>query len=110
MIEWNFTATEARLLYGLIASFVVPFVVSLLKRSDWQPRTKVMLAMVVAVAAGFLSEFAAGTLDGPISAIVAGVAIFTAAQAHFATWFQALGAEDRLMEDRAVADRLSMLQ
>lgn len=104
--NWTFTSTEARTLYGLIASVVVPFVVSLLKRADWPAWAKVLLAVVVSVIGACLSEYAAGTLDGPVSVVMVAIGIFTASQAHFATWFQSLGAEQRLTEDKQLTERM----
>lgn len=108
-ISWTFTGDEARMLYGLLTSLLVPFVVSYLKKVTWPPWAKVALAGFVSLAGAFLSEYAAGTLDGPVSIVMVAIGIFTAAQAHFATWFRATGAEDRLTQDAPSIERLRML-
>jgi len=96
MVMITFSPEDAQIVYGLIASFLVPFVISALKRASWSAGAKFALAVVVCLLAGALSVYMAGTFTGPTSVIVVGAAIFTAAQAHFATWFQSLGLESWL--------------
>lgn len=93
----TFTPADAQVLALLLASVIVPFVVSLIKRQAWSPVAKLALAVLVSAAGGFLAEYASGDLAGVTSVIVAGGIVFTAAQAHFATWFQGLGLEDVLV-------------
>ena len=94
-MEFTFTKDDAQLVIGFLASVAVPFVVSWLKRASWPPAANLIVALVLSLAGGLLTEYIAGTLDGG-SVIAAGLAVFVASQAHFATWFQSLGAEAAL--------------
>jgi hypothetical protein len=94
-MEWTFTKDDAQLIIGFLASVAVPFLVSWIKRASWQPVVSLIVALVLSLAGGLLTEYIAGTLDGG-SIIAAGLAVFVASQAHFATWFQGLGVEKAL--------------
>jgi hypothetical protein len=95
-LELTFSPQDAQVLSLLLASIGVPFVVSLIKRQSFAPIVKLLIALAVSAAGGFLAEYASGTLDGVSSVIVAGGIVFTAAQAHFATWFSGLGLDAAL--------------
>jgi hypothetical protein len=99
-IHFTFTQDDARIVFGLLSSFAVPFVVSAIKQYHWSNRTNFLIAVGISLLAGFLTEYIAGTLSGTkehaASAVVVAIGIFTAAQAHFATWFQSLGFEKAL--------------
>lgn len=95
-MHFTFSPEDANVLSLLLASILVPFVVSLIKRQSFAPVVKLLLAVAVSAAGGFLAEYAAGSLTGVESVIVAGGIVFTAAQAHFATWFSGLGLDDAL--------------
>lgn len=94
-MNFTFTPNDARLVAGFLASVVVPFVVSYLKQPSWPPWLRLVVALVLSLAGGLLTEYIAGTLDGgPV--IVAALAVFTASQAHYKSWFEGLGIEARL--------------
>lgn len=90
MFTFGFTPEEARILYGMLVTFLVPFVVNAIKQRGWSKNVNVALSIGVALAAAVLSEWAAGTLVLGSSIVVAAGVVFTAAQAHYATWFRAL--------------------
>ena len=92
-MEFTFTQTDAQVLYAFLASVLVPMLVSLFARPSTPSGAKATLAVVASVAGALLSQYAAGAFDGG-SIVVAAVGIFTASQAHFATWFQSLGWND----------------
>jgi hypothetical protein len=92
MFVWSFTPEDARVLFGLLASLGVPFVVNFFKRQSFSRAANVAIAIAVSILGAVLSEWAAGTLTPGSAAIAAGV-IFTAAQAHYASWFSALFGE-----------------
>lgn len=94
-MEWTFTKGDAQLIIGFLTSVLVPFVVSWLKQASWPPVLNLVAALVLSLIGGLLTEYIAGTLDGG-SIIAAGLAVFVASQAHFATWFQGLGVEQAL--------------
>jgi hypothetical protein len=94
-MDFTFTKDDAQLIIGFLASVAVPFLVSWMKRASWQPVVSLIAALVLSLAGGLLTEYIAGTLDGG-SIIAAGLAVFVASQAHFATWFQGLGVEQAL--------------
>lgn len=89
----TFTPADAELLSGFVASVLVPFAVSWLKQEDWPDWLKLVLALALSVLGGFLAKYASGELASVTSVIAAGMMIFVAAQANFATWFQGLGFE-----------------
>lgn len=94
-MTWQFTSTEAQLLLDFIVSVAVPFIVSWLKQDSWPKIARFVLAILIAAAGGLLSSYLAGDLSGA-SIIVSVLAVFTAAQVHYASWFQGLGLEDVL--------------
>lgn len=105
----TFTQDDARIVFGLIASFVVPFIVSGFKRWQWPTVAKFALAVGVSLAAGGISEYLAGAFtfgpeSSPRSAIVVAAAIFTASQAHYASWFRALGLDNWLNPEQVYID------
>lgn len=89
---FTFTPQDAQIVLSFLASILVPFVVSLIKRQSWPSWLSVVVVVVVSLIAGALSQYASGTLTGG-SVIAAAALIFAAAQAYYATWFQALGFE-----------------
>jgi uncharacterized membrane protein YccC len=95
-VHFTFTPQDAQVLALLLASVVVPFVTSLIKRASFTPAVKLLIAVLVSAAGGFLAEYASGSLVDVSSVIVAGGIVFTASQAHFATWFGALGLDEVL--------------
>lgn len=92
--QWTFTPEDARLVYALLASVLIPFVVGLLGRLSLSKGAKFGAAVLLSIVGAVLSEYAAGTLAGPMSAVAAFTLIFTAAQAHFASWFKGLGLDE----------------
>jgi protein-S-isoprenylcysteine O-methyltransferase Ste14 len=94
MFVWSFSPDDARVAFGLLASLLVPAVVQALKQRSWPTAAKVAVAVLVSIVGAVCSEWAAGTLTAG-SAIVAAGVVFTAAQAHYATWFSALFVEER---------------
>lgn len=94
-MDWTFTQQDAQLIFGFIASVLVPFVVSFIKRYSWPNSVKLGLTITMALLGAVVSQYAAGALDGG-SVVVAALGIFIAAQAHFAAWFQGLGFERML--------------
>jgi len=90
------TSDDARIVYGFIASLIVPFVVSLLKRRSWPGWVKLSLAVLLSIAGAVASQYAAGELT-TAHLLPAVIGIFTAAQAHYSSWFRGLGLEDWLM-------------
>lgn len=94
-MQLTFTQSDAQLVAGFLASVLVPFVVSWLKQPSWPSWLRLVVAVLVSLVGGLLTVYIAGGLDGG-SIIVAALAIFTASQAHFASWFQGLGIEARL--------------
>ena len=96
MIVWTLTPDAARVLFGFLATVAVPFLTALLARPDWPKAARFGVAVVVSLVAALLAEYAAGTLAGPLSAAQAFAVIFTAAQAHYASWFKGLGLDDAL--------------
>jgi hypothetical protein len=96
-MELIFGVQEAELLYGFLASVIVPFVVSLIARLESEKWVKFALAVLVSVAAGLLSEFAAGNLSAG-SAIIAAVGVFMVSQRHFQTWFKGAGFDEALLK------------
>ena len=95
-IQWTFTPDDARLVYALLASVAIPFLVGLLSRLSLSSGAKFAAAVLLSIVGAVLSEYAAGTLSGPMSAVAAFTLIFTAAQAHFASWFKGLGLDEWL--------------
>jgi hypothetical protein len=94
-MEWTFSKEDAQLVVGFLASVAVPFIVSWLKRASWKPVLSLIVALVLSLVGGLLTEYIAGTLDGGLI-IAAGLAVFVASQAHFVSWFQGLGVEQAL--------------
>lgn len=95
-MRFTFTPADAELLYGVLASVAVPFVVSYLKKQHWPDWAKVLLAVAISLVGGGLSAYVAGKFDGALldtgmSVIQAGGVVFMAAMVHFKTWFQPLG-------------------
>lgn len=108
-MNFSFTQDDARIVYGLIASFIVPFVVSWLKRWNWPTPAKFALAVLVSIIAGGISEYLAGQISygdgvGTRSAIVVAAGIFTASQAHYASWFRGLRLDDWLNPEQVYID------
>lgn len=99
-MEWTFSQADAQVLYGFIASVLVPFVVAFIKRCHWPDWVKLALAILVSVVGAVVSQWLAGALNGG-SVIIAALGIFTAAQAHFKSWFQALNLDDWLAPGEA---------
>lgn len=96
-VVFTFGPDEATLLIGFLTSVIVPFVVSLFANPNMSSGAKVALAIVVSAVGGFLTTFAAGTFSGEtVNPIVASLAVFTAAQTWFKSWFQGLGLDDVL--------------
>lgn len=94
-MQWTFTQADAQVLYGFIASVLVPFVVAFLKQCHWPDWVKLVVAIGVSILGAVVSQWLAGALNGG-SVIIAALGIFTAAQAHFKSWFTALGLDDWL--------------
>lgn len=88
-MEFTFTPQDAQLVAGFLASILVPFIVSWLKQPSWPSWVRLAVAVLVSLIGGLLTVYIAGGLDGG-SVIVAALAIFTASQAHFASWFRGL--------------------
>jgi ABC-type uncharacterized transport system permease subunit len=101
-MELTFSKADAQLVIGFLASVAVPFITSWMKRASWAPAVSLIIALMLSLGGGLLTEYIAGTLDGG-SIIAAGLAVFVASQAHFATWFQSLGAETALNPWKAPA-------
>ncbi len=89
MFDFTFSPVEAQLVFGFLASVVIPFIVSFLVRPDTAKRTKLAVAIVASVVGAVLSQYAAGELSGG-SAVVAALGVFVASQGHFASWFSGL--------------------
>lgn len=92
-----FGPDEATLLIGFLTSVVVPFVVSLIAKPDMPKGQKLAIAILVSTVGGFLTTYAAGSFSGAtVNPIVAGMAVFSAAQTWFASWFRGLGLDEAL--------------
>jgi hypothetical protein len=89
------TQTEAEVLLNFLASVVVPFAASWLKQPSWPKPARFAVAAVLSVLGALLAQYLAGALDGG-SVILAAIGVFTAAQAHYRSWFEGLGLEDWL--------------
>lgn len=91
----DFTPEQAATMVALISSIVAPFIVSFIKRAHWRPWQSLLLALGVSLAGGALSAYAEGRLTGG-SVLGMGLEVFVFSQAHYTSWFQALGLEDWL--------------
>ncbi len=100
-MEFTLTPAEAQVLYVFLASVLVPFVVSFLSKEQTRSKTKLAIALAVSLLGGLASEYASGAIDlgkpDVMSIVTAGAAVFTASQAHFSTWFTALGYDANLL-------------
>lgn len=101
-MQFTFTPQDAQLVAGFLASVVVPFAVSWLKQPSWPSWLRLTAAALFSLIGGLLTVYVAGTLDGG-SVIVAALAVFTASQAHYKSWFEGLGIEARLNPVEATA-------
>lgn len=93
-MDFVFTPAEAQVLLGLLASVIVPFLVSLFTKPDTNKFAKLALAALTSLAGGALTVYIDGGLTG--SVILAGAAVFTASQVHFASWFSGLDIDAKL--------------
>ena len=91
-MEFTFTTQDAQVLYGFLASALVPLIVGWLSRSTWPAWARFALAVLVSVLMAALSQYAAGALSTG-SFIVAIAGVFTVSQGFFASWFKGLGFE-----------------
>ena len=91
-MEFTFTTQDAQIVYGILASALVPLIVGWLSRSTWPGWARFALACVVSVLMAALSQYAAGALSTG-SFVVAIAGVFTVSQTFFGTWFKGLGLE-----------------
>ena len=87
-LVFTFSPIEAQLVLGLLASIAVPFVTAFFSRPDTNKWVKFAVAIVLSLIGGGLTVYISGALTG--SVLVAGAAVFAAAQVHFASWFKGL--------------------
>lgn len=96
-VVFTFGPDEATLIIGFLTSVVVPFVVSLFANPNMSGGAKVAIAVAVSAIGGFLTTYAAGAFSGEVvNPIVASLAVFTAAQTWYKSWFQGLGLDETL--------------
>lgn len=92
----EFTSQDAVMVYGFLASFAVPWLVSFLKQIQWNRYVKLGLAFGTCVAAALLSLYAAG-VDFTLYTVTGMIfAVFGLATANYKTWFTELGLDDVL--------------
>jgi multidrug efflux pump subunit AcrB len=82
---------DAKSLYAMLASLLVPFMVAILKDNQWDKRAKLALAIVTSLFGSLLSIWAAGSPMSGGTLIGTALLILAASQAHYATWFSSLG-------------------
>ena len=89
-MDLPFTQADAQTLLTVFLPFLVPYIVSWLKRPDSTKLANLLVAIGVSVLAGALAAYAGGQLTDATSVVAAGALIFAQAQAHYATWFSSL--------------------
>ena len=93
-MDFTFSPAEAQVLLGLLASVVVPFLVSLFSKPTTNKYVKLGLALVTSLVGGALTVYIDGGLTG--SVILAGAVVFMASQVHLVSWFAGMGWKDAL--------------
>jgi len=87
---------DAKNLYAMLGSLLVPFVVSILKKNAWDKKAKVTLAGMTSLFGALVSIYSAGAPMTASTLFGTGLLIFAAAQAHYAAWFSSLGFDQQL--------------
>lgn len=89
-MAFTFSAADAQTLLTVFFPFVLPFVIRYIKQDGFSKSVNLAIAVVVSVLAGALACYAGGTLTNEVSVVTASALIFAQAQAHYATWFEAI--------------------
>jgi len=86
-----FSVNDAIVLYSLLTSAIIPFIVSILKQNTWPNEVKFTLALLLSLVGGYLNLIISGSAITGISLIALFGLLFTASQAFYKYIFKPLG-------------------
>lgn len=95
-ISFALTPESALALYGVLSSFAVPLLTSLIKQNHWSRRRKILLAAALSIVGALATLYGSHQLDNAFDVAGLALLIFTASQPLYDKWLKEWGIEDAL--------------